>query len=545
MASTPLDFFYHWESHTPDHPYLRQPINDEWKVYTYKAAGEEVRKLAAALLSLNLPPQSSIAILSKNCAHWFMADLAIMMAGHVTVPLYPTLSATGVRHILEHSEAKVIFIGKLDNYESQRSGIPDTISKISFPYYSVQESRAWNDLMAQYKPLSKNSTTDPEALATIMYSSGTTGTPKGVMLTFGALGFVGECVARHLQIKKPERFFSYLPLSHIAERAMVQMVVLASGSTVSFAESLDKFSQNLQHEQPTLFGGVPRIWSKFQEGVLAKLPQAKLDRLLSIPIVSSIIKRVVQKKLGMAKARIIVSGAAPIPISLLEWYKKLGLNIREMYGMTENTAFSHAAFQKINLGTVGQPWPEAEVRLDTSGEVLVRHKALMKGYLKDAETTAAIFTADGFLKTGDKGTIDAEGFLTITGRVKDQFKTAKAKFIAPAPIELKLLANNDIEQVCVVGTGIPQPIALIVLSQTGKSKPKDQLRQSLVSTFQEVNQTAEDYERLDKGIIVRSDWTIENGLITPTLKIKRAEVEKMYAPKYSEWYANDERVIWE
>lgn len=543
MTSTPLDLFYRWEATTPDHPYLRQPINNEWKVYSYKAAGAEVRKLAAALRSLGLPPGSSIAILSKNCAHWFIADLAIMMAGHVSVPLYPTLSAAGIQPILEHSEAKIIFLGKLDNYESQRAGIPDGVRKISFPYYGPQDGTAWNDLVADHTPLQEDQRTDPQSLATIMYSSGTTGTPKGVMITSGSLGFVGECVARHLQIKKPERFFSYLPLSHIAERAMVQMVVLASGSTVSFAESLDTFAQNLQHEQPTLFGGVPRIWSKFQEGVLEKLPQPKLDRLLSIPLVSFIIKRTIQKKLGLAKARVIVSGAAPIPISLLEWYKKIGVDIREMYGMTENTAFSHASFQKIKIGTVGEAWPEVEVKLESSGEVLVRHAAMMKGYLKDAETTAAVFTTDGFLRTGDTGTIDEEGFLTITGRVRDQFKTDKAKFVAPAPIELKLLSNTDIDQVCVVGKGIPQPIALIVLSSSGRSKPENELMRSLTNTFEAINKTAEDYERLGKGVILRDGWTIENGFLTPTLKIKRSEVEKIHAHKYPLWYGKEGKII--
>lgn len=543
MTSTPLDLFYRWEANTPDHPYLRQPINNEWKVYSYKAAGAEVRKLAAALRSLGLPPGSSIAILSKNCAHWFIADLAIMMAGHVSVPLYPTLSAAGIQPILEHSEAKVIFLGKLDNYENQRAGIPGNVLKISFPYYGPQDGTAWNDLVAGRTPLQENHRNDPEGLATIMYSSGTTGTPKGVMITFGSLAFVGECVARHLQIKKPERFFSYLPLSHIAERAMVQMVALASGSTISFAESIETFSQNLQQEQPTLFGGVPRIWSKFQEGVLEKLPQPKLDRLLSIPLVSFIIKRTIQKKLGLASARVIVSGAAPIPISLLEWYKKIGVNIREMYGLTETTAFSHGAFQKIKIGTVGQAWPEVEVKLEPSGEVLVRHAALMKGYLKDAETTAAVFTADGFLKTGDTGTIDEDGFLTITGRIRDQFKTDKAKFVAPAPIELKLLSNTDIEQVCVVGKGIPQPIALIVLSPAARSKPEHEVMRSLATTFENVNKTAEDYERLEKGVILRDGWTIENGFLTPTLKIKRSEVEKLYGPKYPLWYSKPERII--
>lgn len=541
---TPLSAFYSWEKKSPQQTFLRQPISDTWKVWTYQQAGDEIRRIASALKALNLPPQSNIAILSKNCAHWIMADLAIMMAGHVSVPLYPTLSATGIRQLLAHSEAKLIFIGKLDDFDSQQSAIAAETHKISFPFYGVDLGLKWDDLLNLHQPLTENNLPDPDQVASIMYSSGTTGTPKGCMLSFGAFGYVGEQVKQYLRLREPQRFFSYLPLSHIAERALMEMVVLSSGSSISFTESIEKFQENLQHESPTIFGGVPRIFAKFKEGILKKIPQDRLNRLLSFPGVNILVRRMIIRKLGLSKAPILVCGAAPTPVSLLEWFNKLGMEIRETYGMTENTAYSHSNFRLIKNGTVGQAWPGVDVRLDESGEILIRHPALMKGYYKDKATTDAVFTDEGFLRTGDQGTVDVHGFLTITGRVKDQFKTDKAKFVAPAPIELKIAVNPLVDQVCVVGKGLPQPIALVTLSESGRSKTQQEVAAQLSDAIKQVNATLEKHEHVSVAVVVPDSWTIENGLLTPSMKIKRNELEKKYEPSYTEWTSQGERVVW-
>jgi len=541
---SPLGAFYHWEEQTPDNIFLRQPEDNAWQIHTYREAGNEIRRIAGALSDFDLPPGSHISILSKNCAQWIMADLAIWMAGHISVPIYPTLSASGIQYILEHSEAKAIFIGKLDDLSKQLPGIPEGIRKISFTRYGAREGNQWDDLL-HHQPMTGNPLPDPAALASVMYSSGTTGFPKGIMLPFKAFDFVGNSLKNYLHLTQADRFFSYLPLSHIAEKAYVEIGVLYSGGSVSFTESLEKFASNLAEVEPTAFGGVPRIYAKFQEGILAKMTQRKLDLLLSIPIVSGLLKKTIRKKLGLAKAREIVCGAAPIPVSLLQWYKTLGIEIHEIYGMTENCGYSHGDHgTTLHMGTVGRPWNGIECKIGEGGEILTRHPGLMTGYYKDSETTARVFTEDGFLKTGDKGTIDDDGYLTITGRVKDQFKTDKAKFIAPAPIEMMFSSNKDIEQICVVGTGIPQPIALIVLSVAAKTKAKENVKKSLSLTLLEINPSLESYERLAKLVILREEWTIENGLMTPSLKIKRNEIEKIHALKYREWYNRDEEILW-
>lgn len=547
QIQSPLEKLYQWTEQKPDKTFLRQPFKGEWKHYSWKKADDEIRRMAAYLRSLNLPPQSKIAIISKNCAHWIMSDLAIMMAGHISVPLYPTIPADLIRYCLEHCEAKVAFIGKLDDWKSQRSGLPDSVKGISFPFYTEDGYENWSDIIAKTEPYTENYIPNGTDIATIIYTSGTTGLPKGVVQTVHSFSYA-VCWALTVldDLHEDERFFSYLPLSHIAERMLVEMGGLYCGGSISFAESLDLFAANLKETKPTIFLAVPRIWTKFQMGILAKMPQNRLNILLKIPIISGIIKKKIKEGLGLNEAKYLLTGAAPLPVATMNWFEDIGFIIYEAYAMTENCAYSHLNRKgKRKPGYAGIAMPNCEVKLSEDGEILVKSEATMAGYYKDPEKTKETITEDGFLHTGDQGEIDADGFLKITGRVKDIFKTDKGKYVAPAPIELELSKNTYIEQVCVVGANLPQTMALVVLSADAKNEEKEELAKSLEVTMHEVNSLFDKHEKMKKIIIMRDEWTIDNNILTPTMKVKRNVLEKEKTPLYEKWYTQDGVVIWE
>jgi long-chain acyl-CoA synthetase len=543
---SPLTILFDWEKAFPDKVYLKQPIDDVWHTWTWKETGQEVRLLAAALKSMQLPVNSHIALISKNCAYWIISDLAIMMAGHISVPLYPNLQANTIHQILEHSEAKLLLVGKLDDWDSMKVGVPKNLKCIALPFCNHDGCESWTSFTNMHEPLTENIERNSADTCSIIYTSGTTGLPKGVMFTFESFSFVGQHATEHLKFKSSERFFSYLPLSHIAERMLVEMISLFAGAQVYFAESLQKFPKNLAEAQPTVFLGVHRIWTKFQQGILSKMPQKKLDLLLKIPILSGIIKKKIKTNLGLNKASTILTGAAPTPAALIKWFDSIGIKIQEAYAMTENCCYSHVTLKKkIKIGFVGQPLPQCMVRLGDNNEIQIKHKALMAGYFKDTDKTKEVFTADGFLKTGDEGYIDDERFLKITGRVKDIFKTAKGKYVAPSPIEMKFSTNHDLEQVCVVGSGLPQPIALIILSEKGKKRKAEEVTGDLKLTLKNINSTLDGHEKLDKVIVLQDDWTIENNLLTPSFKIKRNEIEKKYTEFYTSWLICKDDVTWQ
>ena len=548
--------FYDWEEKHKDKPFLRQPFGDEWEVYTWGQVGLMARKLATGLKSLGLPKGSHIGLMSKNCREWIIADLAIIMAGYVSVPFFPNLKSHEIKNLLEFGDVKALFMGKVENWDEIKNGINNEIPVIAFPHYKgnskIDRGYQWNDFINQFEAQKENYHPNIDDIWTIIFTSGTTGNPKGVILTFGInqntdIMYTKEYNPLGVDFEGNNSFFSYLPMNHIAERIAIEFTSFKNGGVISFTESIDTFIKNLSDVQPSVFFGVPRIYTKFQLGILSKFNQKKLDLLLSIPFLSSIIKKKIQKSLGLSNAKVIVSGAAAMQVAQRNWFRKIGINITIGYGMTENCAITTQIpgtnFNKP--GSVGTVQPNVEIKIDEeTEEVLMRGPYVMAGYYNDIETTNKTIK-NGWLHTGDKGKIDADGHLYITGRVKDTFKTSKGEFIDPAKIEAKFGEVEYFGQMCVVGLGVPQPIMLINISDLGKKLEKEELIEKLENKLESVNSTLFNYLRISTIVICKDEWTPQNEILTPTMKIKRGNVDKMYMSKYDEWHHTNEKVIWE
>ncbi len=551
----PLERFLHWEAAQAKTVYFTQPFPDGSVVeYTWAEVGDQARRMASYLLSLDLPAGSHIALLGKNSAHWIMADLAIWMAGHVSVPLYPTLNAETTQYVLEHSGACLLFIGKMDGvsdgWNSMHPAIPDSLPQITLPMAPRNDLPTWDSIIADNQPLQQVKLPTPDTLATIIYTSGSTGMPKGVMHSHGSMA--AACAAMHdtFAMNPQDRMLSYLPLAHAAERAIVEINSFNCGFQVFFSNSLETFAVDLRRARPTVFFSVPRLWTKFYQGVSAKMPEKKLARLLMIPLLSRVIRKKILTQLGLQDARVTVTGSAPLPPNIIQWFRQLGLEMLDGYGMSENFAASHFSRPgKVRIGYVGSPVLGVQARIADNGELEVKSAAQMLGYYKLPEKTQEEMTADGYFKTGDRGEIDAQGRLKITGRVKDLFKTSKGKYVAPVPIEQLLGRHSSLEAVCVVGSGQAQPLALVMLAPDAQSSLQDatakmDLEIALKDLLDSVNQELDPHEKLDCVVVVREPWTMDNGFLTPTMKIRRNVIEDRYMDKAEAWVARKQPVIW-
>lgn len=542
----PLEMLYHWERQCPDRTYLRQTINREYVDFTWGEVADEARRMVTALRHLGLVAGDKVALLSKNCAQWFIADLAMQMGQYVSVPIYPTANVDTIEYVLRHSEAKAIFVGKLDDWKSQEAGVPADLLRIAFPYDTMLASHQWDDLLEAHEPIPDSPVQAPDSLLSLVYTSGSTGKPKGAMLSVERYAWSCEKLVETVSLSQADRGFSYLPLAHITERVYIYGGSLYGGATIAFPESLDTFIEDVKRCRPTVFISVPRLWAMFRIKIHEKLPQNKLELLLKIPLISGLIKRKLQKGLGLDQARVLGCGSAPVSPALLEWYLSIGLKVTEAWGMTENHAYStiNYPFRADKIGTVGKAGIGVTIKISEEGEILCRCEGMMLGYYKDPEHSAEAIDAEGWLHTGDMGKLDREGYLTITGRMKDVFKTAKGKYVAPVPIEGLLGQEPIIEQLCVIGYGMPQPIALVQLAESAMKGNREEVNARLEAARVRVNDQLESHAKIRGILVVKTPWNIENGVLTPTMKIKRHLLEQKYAQVGDRW-PSSQVVVWE
>jgi len=541
MASkifSPANFVKHWAQKKPNDCFMRQPIDGKYQESTWLEAFDAISKLATYLQKY--PKNSKVGIYSNNCSDWFLADMAIMAAGHISIPIYPTASDKTIGQILDHSETALVFVGKLVtevNYE---------IFGTEVELISIHQKREaipfWLDLTESLAPIEAFYHPTPKDIATIVYTSGTTGMPKGVVISYRAISSGIECVQAITDISSEDTFFSYLPLAHIMERIAVEIISIVYGCKVSFVEDLSTFSANLSNTKPSIFIAVPRIWVKLKQGIETKFGGAeRLQKLISLPFIGKFLSRTIIKKLGLANSRLCITGAAAISTETIEWYEELGLKLCEGYGLSETLGISNINLPNARkVGTVGKAVKNCEVMLAENGEILLRSPTLMDGYYKEPELSAMAIQ-DGWFRTGDLGAIDQDGYLSIKGRVKEIFKTSKGKYISPVPIEQQLELIFSVEQACVFGSQLSQPVAVIVPTEEVLPMDREAFILDCEAKIAALNKTLEKHEQLDGLLISASEWTTGNEMMTPTLKIRRQQIEEHYQPIYTEIFQSTDR----
>lgn len=544
----PNEMILKWAAERPNEVYLKQIINRQFVEFTYAEVADQALKLVSALRGLGIQPGDKVALVSKNCAEWFICDLAMMLGDYVSVPIFPTAGADTIEYCVTHSESKALIGGKLDDPASTQQVIdamPELIS-IALPYDSAPQCQyQFKALIADAVPSEERPQHYDDKLMSLVYTSGTSGLPKGAMLTYGAFSWSVQQLINHIGIQANDRLFSYLPLAHITERVYIFGSSIMGGVPTAFPESLDTFIEDVKMHRPTLFISVPRLWTLFQQRIQDKLPQKKLNFLLKIPFVNSLIKKKLAEGLGLDQARVLGCGSAPVSPALLDWYHSVGLNITEAWGMTESFAYStiNYPFRADKIGTVGNAGPGIELKIADDSEIMVRGKGLFSGYYKNDIATQESFDSDGWLHTGDIGAIDKDGYLTIQGRKKDTFKTAKGKFVSPVPIEKKLFEYSRVEMMCLIGLGLPGPI-LLVVPHDFPHFDKERYARTTIKVIARMNQELASHEQIKGVLMIKEPWSIENGVLTPTLKIKRHVLEQKYHELGHNW-PKDELVLWE
>jgi long-chain acyl-CoA synthetase len=552
-----------------DAPALREKRRGRWHEYTWREYADRVARAAHGLKQLGVEPGDRVAIHGENRPEWVIADLAIQGIGAISVGVYPTSPAAEVEYLRGHSESVVLIAEdeeQLDKALAVRGRLPALRKIVLIDPRNVRESdpmvMTWEELEGDAALEDYGQGLDPSDTAVIVYTSGTTGPPKGAMLTHANLTWAAGTFQRAFGTGPDDEVLSYLPLCHVAERLGSVINGLGTGYVVNFGEGGESFAHDLRDVQPTLFAAVPRVWEKMLATVEIKMADASrlkrwsyrtAMRLAPGRIADVLALRALRDKLGLGRAERAICGAAPIAPQVLEYFWTLGVPVYEIYGQTENTAVcTLMPFDDVRIGTVGKPLEGVELRIAEDGEILTRSPAVFAGYFKDPDATAAAVDPDGWLHTGDVGRIDEHGYLTITDRKKDVIITAGGKNISPSEIENRLKVSPYVREAMVVGDRRKFLVALIgieadtvsdwaarqglAFTTYGDLSRKPEVRELISQWVDEVNEGLAQVETIKRFALLEKELDHEDGELTATLKVKRRALEKQFERQIQELY---------
>jgi long-chain acyl-CoA synthetase len=548
---------------------------DQWQDLSWNDYRNRVAKLAGWLKAQGIKKGDSVAIISANRPEWFIADLAIMSIGAVSIPIYATLIEKDVKYIIDHSESRIVFVDDVQRAAVLANTKPEKVVFFE-DSSSAPNSITLNQILkSDVTPVSSPEILRDDEIATIVYTSGTTGVPKGAVHTHGNIRHAMDSVLKIIgsPVGEFDRFFSFLPLSHVAERVLVLLGSLYTGSEVAFARSIKTVAEDLVHCRPTVLLCVPRLWEKIFEKIDAGLRDASpvkravfglAKSLGSIRLADShvypgrsasfrakisdkLVGQKLRQKLGMDQCRQVVTGSAPTRADVMEFFASFGLCIREVYGLTENLCLGVLNdLDHMVIGSCGKSFPGGEIRLANDGEIQFRANWIFKGYHKNPSATAEAFTADGWFTTGDLGQMDKDGYLRIVGRKKELIKTSGGKYVTPVPIEEQLKIHHLVGDAMVVGDGKKFCVALIGLDpETSKDESHETILNELTQALEKLNQNLASFESIKRLGILKNGFSVEDGTLTPSMKLKRNVILEKYKTLVDRLYESSETIIFE
>lgn len=517
----------HWAQCCPERVWLKDLTPDGAREYAWGAARDEVNAAASALEG-RFGHGCRMVLLSRNRAHWFMADLAVIASGNISIGMFTTLPPGTARYVLDFAEARVMFVGEAPNWDKVRKILPDGITLVSLPGVELEEPHLrWEDLVAEGRGSRAHFQPRPDDVMSLVFTSGTTGQPKGVIQTHQSNLLPIRRFREAFGTRDRARHFSYLPLSHIGERQIVEFSSLEGCGEVSFNQGLDTLASDLSRTRPHMFFGPPRVWEQLRQAVTARFGgEAALQKALDQDAEG--MGKLILAGLGLDQVEYCLVAAAPSPPALIHWWDRLGLTLMEGFGQTEAMGVFANSHAGRKVGSVGKPIGEVEYRIAEDGELLVRMAGCTPGYYRDPVRTAELLR-DGWLHTGDKARVDEEGYVYLTGRVKDYFKTIQGKYVAPPPIEGEFARNPWTEQHCLLGRGMSRTVMVAVLNEEGRGADPAALEASILETVEEINAGLEKHARIGAVILSDETWTPDNEILTPTLKVRREQVEIRFA----------------